>query len=190
MSAAPPADGMVFCYSCGAKLHESAPNCPRCGARQPITESRAPGDAIPRNFTNSVRICLRKYADFTGRAPRSEYWLFTLFVALLTEGNFLLHLFLVPVTGLKRAMLIGLALELTIMLGSLLPQLSVQIRRLHDLDRSGWWWWLSMIPLIGSVVLLIWNCQRGTRGPNRFGPEVGLPDDVLILYRPADIMRR
>jgi uncharacterized membrane protein YhaH (DUF805 family) len=49
--------------------------------------------------------------------------------------------------------------------------LSIAIRRLHDLDRSGWWIFLVLIPLIGAIVLIVWYCTKGTEGSNRFGPD-------------------
>jgi uncharacterized membrane protein YhaH (DUF805 family) len=52
---------------------------------------------------------------------------------------------------------------------TLLPSLAMGVRRLHDTDRSGWWWLLSFIPLIGIIVLIVFWCSEGTRGPNRFG---------------------
>ena len=53
---------------------------------------------------------------------------------------------------------------------TILPTFAVTIRRLHDLDRSGWWIFLSFVPLVGAIILLIWFCTKGTSGPNRFGP--------------------
>jgi len=52
-----------------------------------------------------------------------------------------------------------------------LPGLALAIRRLHDLDRSGWWFLLVFIPVIGAIILIIWACTKGTDGPNRFGPD-------------------
>jgi uncharacterized membrane protein YhaH (DUF805 family) len=52
-----------------------------------------------------------------------------------------------------------------------LPGLAVAIRRLHDLDRTGWWILLSLIPIVGWIILIIWDCTKGTNGPNRFGPD-------------------
>jgi len=50
------------------------------------------------------------------------------------------------------------------------------VRRLHDTDRSGWWWLLALVPIVGWIILLVWNCSRGTRGPNRYGPDpLGAP---------------
>ena len=56
-------------------------------------------------------------------------------------------------------------------LGLFLPGLAVAVRRLHDVDRSGWWLLLAFVPLIGIIVLIVWWCTEGTRGPNRFGPD-------------------
>jgi len=52
-----------------------------------------------------------------------------------------------------------------------LPGISVQVRRLHDLDRSGWWYWILLIPVIGWIILLVRNCARGTIGPNKYGAD-------------------
>jgi hypothetical protein len=53
----------------------------------------------------------------------------------------------------------------------LLPGIAVGVRRLHDVDRSGWWLLLAFIPLVGTIILIVWFCTRGTPGPNRFGPD-------------------
>jgi uncharacterized membrane protein YhaH (DUF805 family) len=57
------------------------------------------------------------------------------------------------------------------LLATVLPLLPVSVRRLHDLDRSGWWILLDLIPRIGGIILLIWACTKGTDGPNRFGAD-------------------
>jgi uncharacterized membrane protein YhaH (DUF805 family) len=56
-------------------------------------------------------------------------------------------------------------------LATLLPGLAVAVRRLHDLDSSGWWILLFLIPLVGAIILIVWFCTKGTDGPNRFGPD-------------------
>jgi uncharacterized membrane protein YhaH (DUF805 family) len=110
------------------------------------------GDAISSGFSN--------YVNFAGRAIRSEYWYWVLFVFLAEI-----------VTAIIDAV-IGAQITTTIFgLAVLLPGLAVAIRRLHDLDRSGWWVLLALIPLVGAIVLLVWFCSRGTEGQNRFGPD-------------------
>ncbi len=91
---------------------------------------------------------IKKYADFTGRARRTEYWMFTLFYLIF---------FLVTV-GIDMAL--GTTFIAAIFsLGLLLPSLAIGARRLHDTGRSGWWQLLYFIPLIGAIVLLVFFCQ-------------------------------
>lgn len=108
-------------------------------------------------FQDSIKTCLSKYVTFEGRASRSEYWWFILF-------NFLVHFV---------ALLVNDNLYYLVTLGLFLPGLAVAVRRLHDKDKSGWWMFLVLVPLVGSIILLIWFCQEGTQGDNKFGsPEV------------------
>ena len=126
---------------------------------------------------------LRKYADFTGRARRTEFWLFALlvflieivFMALLSAvgGSALMMgdpaaTATVPMTGATSAVLLA---HLAVMLALLIPSLAVTFRRLHDTNRRGWWILIGLIPLIGAVVLFIFYLLDGTPGPNRFGPD-------------------
>ena len=101
----------------------------------------------------AIKLCFSKYADFQGRAPRAEYWWWTLFSVIIncTIG-------LIPILG----WLISLAL--------FLPSLAVAWRRLHDIGKGGGWFFLCLIPLIGGIILLIWYCKDGEPHPNRFGP--------------------
>lgn len=103
-------------------------------------------------FGEAIKTCFSKYADFNGRAPRSEYWWWTPFVLLASLA-----------AGLINDKVGGL-----LSLATLLPGLAVSARRLHDTNRSGWFQLLMFIPLIGWIVLLVWMVQEG-REPNRFG---------------------
>lgn len=110
------------------------------------------GQAIASGFSN--------YVNFSGRACRSEYWFWSLFIFLAE----IVTSFIDMVLGFSATTgLFGLA--------TFLPSLAVAIRRLHDLDRSGWWILLALIPVIGWIILIIWDCTKGTEGPNRFGPD-------------------
>lgn len=127
--------------------------------------SRGPAPAptiAPMSFVDAVAVCFRKYVGFSGRARRAEYWYWTLFTLLLC---------IVAVVALPKVLGASMALNIysLINLGLLLPGLGVLVRRLHDTDRSGWW---SLLPItgIGAIVLLVWLCQAGTQGQNRFGP--------------------
>lgn len=108
---------------------------------------------------------LKKYTVFSGRARRKEYWFFVLF-------NFLIGLGLAIVdslTGIEQALGFGL-LGTIYSLAIFIPGLAVFVRRLHDTDRSGWWFLIAFVPIVGLIVLLVFLVQDGTPGPNRFGP--------------------
>jgi uncharacterized membrane protein YhaH (DUF805 family) len=114
-------------------------------------------------FTQAVRTALvERYAEFQGRAARSEFWWFVLFY-------FLVNLVIIAIGSLSETL--GGILNFIVWLGLLLPSLAVSIRRLHDTDRTGWWILLYLIPVIGTIVLIIFFAQRGTHGDNRFGPD-------------------
>ena len=125
-------------------------------------------------FDASISTCFRKFATFSGRAPRSELWWFTLFVAVIHVLLAFIEARLLP--GLSNPETGFGPLSGLWSLVAFLPSISVNVRRLHDRGRSGWWWWLWLVPLIGSIILLVWFCLRGTEGPNRFGPDPLAPD--------------
>jgi len=123
-------------------------------------------DTAQRTFGSSIAICFQKYVDFSGRAPRAEYWWFTLFNIIVQVG-------FAVVVGATQSSILSIISAL-VSLALLLPSLGVLVRRLHDTDRSGWWCLLPLIPLVGAIIVLVWLCTQGTRGPNRFGQEVAL----------------
>ncbi|ARJ64939.1 hypothetical protein WV31_04245 [Magnetospirillum sp. ME-1] len=114
------------------------------------------------DFMTAVKTCIGKYATFQGRASRSEYWYFTLFMLIL-------NLISGVIAGASLGVLAVLPLVLTIAL--FVPALAVSVRRLHDLDKSGWWVLIILIPLIGGLILLFWACKRGTEGQNMYGSD-------------------
>jgi len=118
------------------------------------------------NFQEAVRTCLVKYADFNGRASRPEMWFGMLaWVGVLFIASVLdTAVFGISIDGF------GVFYTLTA-LGLFLPGLAVQVRRLHDTDRSGWWVLISLVPIVGVILLIVWWCQPGTGGTNRFGSE-------------------
>lgn len=100
----------------------------------------------------------KKYADFTGRARRKEYWMFALF-----------YLIVYIVLSVIDSILGIPALTLLFSLGSLIPSLSIGARRLHDTGRSGWWQLLALIPLIGAIILIVFLVQD-SHPDNEYGP--------------------
>ncbi|MEC0231046.1 DUF805 domain-containing protein [Paenibacillus alba] len=103
---------------------------------------------------------LKNYVGFSGRARRKEYWMFLLFNAIAAVILAILE----SITGLKSV------LTLIYSLAVLLPSLAVTFRRLHDTGRSAWWVLISFIPLIGSIILIVFNCQDSQPNENKYGP--------------------
>lgn len=124
-------------------------------------------------FTAAIRSGFDHYVKFDGRASRSAYWWWALFVfivgivANVLDGVFGLQQFR-EFNGQMYAA--GGVISGIATLALLLPNLSVTIRRLHDTDRSGWWWFIVIFPVIGWIIYLYFMIARGTPGPNRFGP--------------------
>jgi len=112
-------------------------------------------------FTQAVRtVLLSKYAMFDGRAARSEYWWFVLF-------TFLVYIVIIIIAQISETL--GGILYVVFALGVVIPTIAVQVRRLHDTDRSGWWLLIALVPLVGGILLLVWYCTPGTPDENRFG---------------------
>jgi uncharacterized membrane protein YhaH (DUF805 family) len=112
-------------------------------------------------FADSITSGFNKYVTFSGRAARSEYWYWTLFTIIASV-----------VAGIiDEIIFIGIDIVGTLVsLGLLLPSVAVGVRRLHDIERSGWWLLIGLTG-IGLVLLIYWDCVKGTTGPNRFGPD-------------------
>jgi uncharacterized membrane protein YhaH (DUF805 family) len=159
-------------------------------------------------FGEAIRICLSKYVDFNGRAPRSEYWWFVLFALLVGIATALIDRVVAP--GYVAAHGRG-PVSMVASLALLLPSLAVSVRRLHDIDRTGWWILIVYVAVlvlafvaIGAaftghaaaalimllimlalcVWLIVWFATKGTAGPNRFGPDP-LADDATSSHTPA-----
>ncbi len=103
-------------------------------------------------FVDAVKTCLTKYADFNGRASRSEYWWYVLFIMLASLA--------LSIVNDKLSTLFALA--------TLLPSIAVAARRLHGTNRSGWLQLIALIPILGWLVLLYFMVQE-PKEPNRFG---------------------
>ena len=110
------------------------------------------GQAISSGFAN--------YFNFRDRAARSEFWYWTLFTAICGL-----------VSLIADGQLETQFLNLLVQLVTFIPSLAVTVRRLHDIDNSGWWVLISFVPLVGFIILVIWGATRGTDGPNRFGAD-------------------
>lgn len=109
---------------------------------------------------------LKQYADFNGRARRTEYWMFALFNVIFT----IIAAVLDSILGLKFSPEIPYGfIYLIYSLAMLIPSIAVGVRRLHDVDKSGWFYLIAFIPIIGGIWLLILFCTEGTPGRNQYG---------------------
>ncbi|MDT0631476.1 DUF805 domain-containing protein [Rubrivirga sp. S365] len=123
-------------------------------------------DAFQEYFVDIVK---NHYADFEGRARRKEYWMFYLFSVLVAIAVVVVAVILISISE-SLAIVAGL-LYIALALGLLLPSLAVAVRRLHDTDRSGWWYLVSLVPFIGGFILLYFMVIEGDAGPNAYGPD-------------------
>lgn len=116
------------------------------------------------SFSQAVRMAFDSYCRFQGRSSRSEYWWWVLFTFILGSALSLLELLLGFSSTAAQATngLLSLAL--------LLPGLGLSVRRLHDINKSGWWILLGLIPVVGAIVLIIWFAQNSQMQDNQYGP--------------------
>ncbi|MBR4156874.1 MAG: DUF805 domain-containing protein [Bacteroidales bacterium] len=111
--------------------------------------------------------CFKQYFDFKGRARRKEYWYFTLFCFIFS--------ILVELVGSILGMMVGSyilhsILSLIFCIITFIPSISVSVRRLHDIGRSGWWGLLCLVPIIGWIWLIVWACFDSQENENQWGP--------------------
>jgi uncharacterized membrane protein YhaH (DUF805 family) len=114
-------------------------------------------------FGKAIASGFRNYATSGGRAARSEYWHWTLFTVLVSIVTMAIDYLAF------RAREIG-PVEGVASLALLVPSVAVSIRRLHDIDRTGWWL-LIVFTVVGIILLIVWACLKGTTGPNQYGPD-------------------
>jgi uncharacterized membrane protein YhaH (DUF805 family) len=118
------------------------------------------------SFGQAVSTVFSKYATFSGRARRSEYWYWVLFVVLLSVVASVLD------NVLKLRVVEGSPygwITLIVSLALIIPGIAVTVRRLHDTDRSGWWYLLTFVCGIGALIVLVFCIIDGTPGPNKYG---------------------
>lgn len=119
-------------------------------------------------FGDAVRTCWKKYGDFDGRAIRSEFWWWVLFVALVQSGAaIVLTIVLIIFQNAGFLQWLSVLIFMVIVLAFILPSIAVSVRRLHDRDLSGWFYLLGFVPF-GGLVLFIFYILPGTPGPNRY----------------------
>ena len=120
-------------------------------------------NVIGLTLVNSIGTCLKKYFNFRDRASRSEYWYFQLIFTLVSIPLFIYE------DSFNDKELIYSGISAIVVLLLFIPAISVSVRRLHDIDKSGWFVLISAIPFIGWIILAIMLIGKGTSGKNRFG---------------------
>lgn len=151
---------LMYCPHCNTIVAEDQQYCPNCGNNtvpgepvvyQPVEQtSNGPKPSV--SFIDAIKLFFTNYTNFQGRSRRSEYWYASLF-------NYIVSLALgsIPVVG----PVVSLAL--------LIPGIAVAVRRLHDIGKSGWWYLINFLPLIGQIIFIIWCCKDSTED-NQWGP--------------------
>ena len=138
------------------------------GARPPVPTASGAGVAAARNYRresglgDAFRQFFNRYVQFSGRSNRGEFWFWQLDNLLITFGLGVLDMVIFGTEG--SGVLGGLW-----GLATLIPSFALGARRLHDIDKSGWWQLLMLIPLLGWIILLVWFCRAPDDRPNRFG---------------------
>jgi uncharacterized membrane protein YhaH (DUF805 family) len=138
-------------------------------------------------FVEATKSGFRNYVNFKGRASRSEYWYFVLATIL---GSIVFGIIDGLVFGMGSAELtsgdgVGFAYSAGVLgtiwsLAVLLPSIAVGIRRMHDIDRSGWWILIGLVPLVGWIIWIYFCVTKGTEGPNRFGSLGGVDAEQVF----------
>ncbi len=124
---------------------------------------------------------LKNYVGFSGRARRTEFWMFVLFNVIASVITQILDRVLGWGDGWANTGPITLVYTLAVFL----PALAVGIRRLHDTNRTGWWTLLALIPLVGAIVLLVFYAQPGNVGANTYGPDPKGPESIPATGAPV-----
>jgi uncharacterized membrane protein YhaH (DUF805 family) len=109
---------------------------------------------------NVIKSSFVRFMDFTGRAPRIEYWIWMFFVVVATYG----------IDGINQMLANSLAWGLLVVAFTVLPSVAIGVRRLHDFNASGWWILFWLIPVVGLISLIVIGCRKGNAGDNSFGP--------------------
>ncbi|MDG3557587.1 DUF805 domain-containing protein [Acinetobacter bereziniae] len=110
-------------------------------------------ESILTDYQQAILTCFKKFADFKGRARRSEFWYFELFCVLMS-----LAFSFISEDAATIAMIV-----------TFIPNIAVSVRRLHDIGRSGWWMLIALVPIAGILLLLFWAAQEGEPTTNTYG---------------------
>jgi uncharacterized membrane protein YhaH (DUF805 family) len=127
------------------------------------------------------KVVLKNYANFEGRARRSEYWYFVLCNLLLIIPFYMIGMVGAASESSALSML-GFGVYGIAALGLFIPGLAVAVRRLHDINKSGWNYLFVLIPLVGPIILLVWFCTEGNRSTNQYGSDPKNPIESELEF--------
>lgn len=174
-----PMKEIAFCRKCGHPLAQNVNFCNQCGtSSNPVNDpSAAVNNVLPQQSHESFPLrkvgmftALGKYADFSGRSTRKEYWLFQLFLFLSYFITFIVvNVFVEGVMRIQHSGEPGVAFVALLSLVFLVPSLAVAVRRLHDTGNSGWLLLVTFVPVIGGVILLCFLLKSSERQDNKYG---------------------
>ena len=152
----------MYCKKCGAQVGENQPFCPNCGAGlSEMQAASANGHHGYVGFGQAIKLFFTNYANFSGRASKSEFWWAYLLTAMLSIPSLLC---MIPYLGWILALIVipvGIAL--------LIPTVALAFRRLHDVGRSGAYWLMGFIPFAGPILVII-EYLKPSVGDNQWGP--------------------
>ena len=158
------------CPTCGKDNPEGARFCGICGVSLIVSTAsgiETAASELPKvSFPQAVKLGFKNYFKFSGRATRAEYWWWLLFIVLAG-----IVLAVVDTLTGTMGMLVGMWVVQMVELAVLVPSLALGARRLHDINRTGWWLLLWFVLVIGWIVLIVWAIKRGDECPNKYGPD-------------------
>ena len=160
------------CTGCGSDNPENAQFCGGCGvslsASTPTDVGIDAAELPMVDFGTAVKLGFQRYVDFSGRSTRAEYWWWGLFTTVVSVALIIAD----TLAGNSSTFgWLGGLLETLFTLATIIPSLALGVRRLHDINRTGWWLLLLFVLVIGWIVLIVWAIERGDEGPNKYGPD-------------------
>ncbi len=159
-----------FCSQCGNPIEEKHAFCPKCGnaigqepkSRYETQKRTTHQEPKSVGFIEAILTCLGdKFFELKGRATRSEYWYYALFLSIMM-------LFLIPLCLFLDAEFLWIPAGLLVFF--IIPMIPVSVRRLHDIGESGWWYFLNFIPGIGTILFIMLVLNKSQKGANEYGP--------------------
>lgn len=154
----------VFCVSCGQRLNAQSLATPVSihQLSQPRVDLNTENAPKPMNFIETINFSYKNYARFSGRAARSEYWFWVLFVLIGFIGLLMLMVSFSP----ELPIIFLLIFQLSV----IIPGIARGVRRLHDINKSGAFLFIGLVPFVGVILLLVWFCTKSDSIPNIYGP--------------------